>query len=227
MFGRSEHVRGLVFSTADHEANRQAGLRTNFLWFQEARIDELPENARRYLQSGVQAKLDQRYKCRVRIPWYKVPSVYAAPIAMLKRAHHYPRLILNRAQAYSTDTAYRIRPKCDAAEALVSGFINSLTCLTAELEGRHYGGGVLELVPSEIERLLLPVAEGNADQLAAVDAQYKATREAGAFLRARDAAVLGGLGLSRRDQESLFGAWRRLHDRRQRLPSVESAPGKE
>jgi hypothetical protein len=31
--------------------------------------------------------------------------------------------------------------------------VNSLTALTAELEGRHYGGGVLELVPSEIEKL--------------------------------------------------------------------------
>ncbi len=37
------------------------------------------------------------------------------------------------------------------------GFLNGLTALTAELEGRHYGGGVLELVPSEIEKLLVPV----------------------------------------------------------------------
>ena len=29
--------------------------------------------------------------------------------------------------------------------------------MTAELEGRHYGGGVLELTPSEIEKLLIPI----------------------------------------------------------------------
>jgi len=34
-----------------------------------------------------------------------------------------------------------------------------LTALSAELEGRHYGGGVLELVPSEIERLLVPLCK--------------------------------------------------------------------
>jgi adenine-specific DNA methylase len=224
MFGRSEHVQGIVFSTADHEANRRAGLRANFLWFQEENIDKLPEKVRLYLRGGVEAKLDRRYKCRVRRPWYKVPSVYTAPIAMLKRAHHYPRLILNSARAYSTDTAYRIRPNNAPAEALVLNFVNSLTCLTAELEGRHYGGGVLELVPSEIERLLLPLLECSPEQLAAADAEYRRTRDPGAFLRTRDRMVLGALRLSRREEAILFGAWCKLHDRRQRLPSALSDP---
>ena len=54
------------------------------------------------------------------------------------------------------------------AETLVYGFFNGLTALSAELEGRHYGGGVLELVPSEIEKLLLPdtnALEPNVEQL--------------------------------------------------------------
>ncbi len=40
----------------------------------------------------------------------------------------------------------------------IAGFHNSLTLLSAELEGRTYGGGVLELVPSEVGRLLVPLA---------------------------------------------------------------------
>jgi adenine-specific DNA-methyltransferase len=76
---------------------------------------------------------------------------------MLKRCHHYPRLVLNQAEALTTDTAYRIVPKDITGSKLVGCFVNSLTALTAELEGRHYGGGVLELVPSEIERLLIPL----------------------------------------------------------------------
>ena len=39
----------------------------------------------------------------------------------------------------------------------MSGFQNTLTLLSAEVEGRTYGGGVLELVPSEIARLRVPV----------------------------------------------------------------------
>src|SRR6266568_2257240 len=221
MFGRSEHVQGLVYSRADHAANRRAGLPANFLWFQEESVDDLPANVRRYLEAGLAEKLQTRYKCRVRTPWYKVPSVYAAPVAMLKRAHNIPRLVLNSAGAYTTDTAYRIKPLRATAEALVFSFVNSLTCLTAEMEGRHYGGGVLELVPSEIERLLLPVVDANAAQLAAADESYREAENDLAFLRGQDAAVLSRVGLTRRDQEMLFNAWSRFRGRRQRVPSAE------
>src|SRR5690606_15989950 len=80
-------------------------------------------------------------------------------IGLLKRSHSFPRLIFNALGAYTTDTAYRITPLSEGltAQKLVYCFVNSLTALTAELEGRHYGGGVLELVPSEIEKLLVPL----------------------------------------------------------------------
>ena len=86
---------------------------------------------------------------------------------MLKRSHNVPRLILNKAGAYTTDTAYRIRSEI-APDRLVASFLNPLTALSAELEGRHYGGGVLELVPSEIEKLLVPLSSSEFN-LAAVD----------------------------------------------------------
>lgn len=219
MFGRSEHVQGLVYSRADHAANRRAGLPTNFLWFQEESVDDLPENVRRYLEVGLAQKLQTRYKCRVRTPWYKVPSVHVTPVGMLKRAHNIPRLILNSAGAYTTDTAYRIKPLRASPEALVFSFVNSLTCLTAELEGRHYGGGVLELVPSEIERLLLPVVECSPAQLTAADEKYRKAENDLVFLRGQDAAVLGKIGLRKGQQEVLYNAWLRLRGRRQRTPS--------
>ena len=177
-----------------------------------------------YLEVGLAEKLQTRYKCRVRTPWYKVPSVYAAPVGMLKRAHNIPRLVLNSAGAYTTDTAYRIKPLRATAEALVFSFVNSLTCLTAEMEGRHYGGGVLELVPSEIERLLLPVVDATAAQLAAADERYRKAENDLVFLRGQDAAVLSKVGLTKRDQEMLFNAWSRFRGRRQRVPSIEEAP---
>ena len=52
MFGRSEHVQGLVYSRADHAANKRAGLPANFLWFQEESVEDLPANVRRYLEVG-------------------------------------------------------------------------------------------------------------------------------------------------------------------------------
>ena len=225
MFGRSEHVRGLVFAKEDHEANKRAGLPANFLWFQEECLESLPANVRQYLDLGESQDLPSRFKCRSRRPWYKVPSVHTAPVAMLKRAHHYPRLVLNLAQAYTTDTAYRITPLGVDATSLVFSFVNSLTCLAAEMEGRHYGGGVLELVPSEIERLLVPLVPASASDLSSADARFRSTSDAPALVRAQDALILGPMGLGKDVQDALHSAWLRLRDRRQRTTAAE--PGVE
>jgi adenine-specific DNA-methyltransferase len=221
MFGRSDHVEGLVYSKRDHAKNKNIGLPANFLWFQEERIEKLPTNVRKYLDIGLSQKLHTRYKCRVRKPWYKVPSVRSAPIAMLKRAHHYPRLVLNSADAFTTDTAYRIRTLGVKPEALVLGFVNSLTCLTAEMEGRHYGGGVLELVPSEIERLLVPVIHVTTADLAGADRRFRAAKNDSEFLRMQDSCVLGKIGVGKGEQECLHSAWLKLRDRRHRSPSLD------
>lgn len=221
MFGRSAHVQGLVYSENDHAANKKNGQPANFLWFQEEQIEKLPLNVMRYLDIGLGQKLHTRFKCRTRKIWYKVPSVYSAPIAMLKRAHHYPRLVLNNAAVYTTDTAYRIRPIGIKPAALVISFVNSLTCLTAEMEGRHYGGGVLELVPSEIERLLIPVIKGTVAELTAADRRFRNAKNNSEFLRMQDSLVLGRIGLSSSDQEVLHNAWVKLRNRRHRISSVE------
>ncbi len=221
MFGRSDHVKGLVYSEEDHMTNKSNGLPANFLWFQEDQLEKLPENVRSYLDIGLEQSLHTRFKCRTRKLWYKVPSVHTAPIAMLKRAHHYPRLVLNSADAYTTDTAYRIIPLGIKPEALVLGFVNSLTCLTAEMEGRHYGGGVLELVPSEIERLLVPLIKATASELSAADQSYRSAINDSEFLLMQDSFVLGKIGLTKSEQVTLHGAWIKLRNRRHRIPSVE------
>lgn len=224
MFGRSEHVRGLVYTERDHAENRAAGRAAHFLWITEEDASALPAGVRRYLDLGREQGLPLRFKCRTRRPWYRVPSVSAAPIAMLKRAHDFPRLVRNQAGAFTTDTAYRIRPRDTDGAALVAGFVNSLTCLSAELEGRHYGGGVLELVPSEIERLLVPVVDGSAVSLDEADARYRSSAGAVDFLRWNDARVLGQLGLAASRQALLHEAWFRLRNRRQRRSTGRGRP---
>jgi adenine-specific DNA methylase len=219
MFGRSEHVAGVIFGRADHEANRQAGLPSNFLWFDAADAGAFPTSVQAYLTSGVEQGLPKRFKCRVRTPWFRVPSVYAAPVAMLKRAHHFPRLILNEAGAFTTDTAYRIKPNRGSSAELVWGFVNSVTCLCAELEGRHYGGGVLELVPSEIERLLVPKGIECAAALRDLDRRFRANARPEDILREQDEAVLQAAGISAQDRARFHSAWDRLRKRRQRSSS--------
>lgn len=222
MFGRSSHVRGLRIRSSDLRQNAAAGLPTNFLRFPAVAKTALPQAAREYIALGEKSELHTRFKCRVRKPWYVVPSVWPSEISMLKRAHDTPRLLLNEAKALSTDTAYRIRmrePFSSEGSRFVWNFVNSLTALSAELEGRHYGGGVIELVPSEIERVLVPFAPGGKQSLAELDRTFREGRNLAALMIAQDEATLGALGLSAKHRETLHSAWNRFRRRRQRAPA--------
>jgi len=76
------------------------------------------------------------------------------------RPHLLPRIIVNKAEALVTDTAYRIRMKPGRnIEDLCFSFYNSLTLLFAETDGRFYGGGVLEVTPNEFKNLPLVFVE--------------------------------------------------------------------
>ncbi|HKS26349.1 MAG TPA: N-6 DNA methylase [Pyrinomonadaceae bacterium] len=223
MFGRSEHCPGVIYDEQQHRANADKGLPTNFIWFGKS-AEEIDPAAKAYIKLGEEQNLHTRYKCRVRSPWYIVPSVYPTEIGMLKRAHETPRLILNRIGAYTTDTAYRIRTHNVIGEKLVGSFINPLTALSAELEGRHYGGGVLELIPSEIERLTIPLpADVNVD-ISALDKAIR-SQPIQQVLFDQGKVVLGALGLSRAGQERILEGWRKLRDRRHRTSSEPVVEG--
>jgi adenine-specific DNA-methyltransferase len=217
MFGRSGHARGVIYDEESHNENRKGGLPANFLWFGPTNFKSFPESVKQYIANGESEGLHSRYKCRIREPWYNVPSVSYTSVAMLKRCHNYPRLILNKIGAYTTDTAYRIRPTKVGPEELVYSFVNSLTALTAELEGRHYGGGVLELVPSEIERLLIPIASPKTDSLKKLDCAIRQGETLEGIFSVQDNFIFKGIGFDKREQECLFEAWGRLRMRRQRM----------
>jgi adenine-specific DNA methylase len=223
MFGRSAHCPGIIYDERQHAANATNGNPTNFLWFRENE-GEIDAAARAYIKLGEEQELHIRYKCRVRSPWYTVPSVYSTEIGMLKRSQDTPRLILNRIGAFTTDTAYRIRTRAVGAEKLIGCFLNPLTALSVELEGRYYGGGVLELIPSEIERLLVPLPVNIDIDLDALDRDIRnlATWQ---VLSGQGKTVLGGLGLSPVRQECLLEGWRKLRDRRHRVSDDIQAEG--
>ncbi|HEY8636791.1 MAG TPA: class I SAM-dependent methyltransferase [Candidatus Limnocylindrales bacterium] len=152
---------GLRYTLADHEIATDGGARTALLDFSPELPDPLEEDGpRRYLLSGEDAGLDKRYKTRIRSPWYRIPHIRPGRLMLSKRSHYFPRLILNEANVVTTDTIYRgwMRPGFEGREEdLAAVFHNSLTLLSAEVEGRSFGGGVLELVPSEIARLVVPL----------------------------------------------------------------------
>lgn len=222
MFGKSEHVPGVVFDEDSIARNRKLGLPINFIWFSDEKLSDLPASVRDYILSGEKQNIHKRYKCRIREPWYSVPSVYATSLGMLKRSHDFPRLVFNKAQAYTTDTTYRVRHKKFDEATLVGSFINSLTALSAEIEGRHYGGGVLELVPSEIRKLQIPIRKYNQKEIYKLNSLIQNRISSEELLVQQDQRILLPLGFDRKEATMLFEAWSRLRFRRQRQDADES-----
>ena len=173
LLARTADSQGVVFTDEDHRQARQQGKSAWLLDFSENRPDPMQfDDARKYLSLGEAQSLPQRYKCRIRSPWYRVPQIQHGSLMMAKRSHQHHRLILNQPRVVTTDTIYRGEMKAafqGREGELASGFHNSMTLLSAEVEGRSYGGGVLELVPSELNRLTVPMA-GTARHLAELDA---------------------------------------------------------
>ena len=139
---------------------------------------------------------------------------------MPKRVHQHHRLLVNQAGVSTTDTIYRgiMKPNyCDRENDLAAGFHNSVTLLSAELEGRTYGGGVLELVPSEVSRLRVPLLPLN-EQLARLDQMSRIAggqKDASDTLVAATGDILCHAIPGYRDAlDTVAVARRRLRDRR-------------
>ena len=78
------------------------------------------------------------------------------PLGMLKRSHDFPRLVFNKAQAYTTDTTYRVRCKRFNKSTLVASFINSLTALVRKLKAGITAGAFWNLCLLKYENCLFP-----------------------------------------------------------------------
>ena len=147
-------VNGKVeFTQQDFDKLRASGSPAFLLDFNNH--EDPTDNVRAYLNKGEGREIDKRYKCLQRDRWYDIPNVAGPAEALFfKRSHHYPKLLKNTANVLVTDSAYKVelKPVYDM-DSFVFSFYNSFTLAFAEMEGRHYGGGVLELIPSEFKRL--------------------------------------------------------------------------
>ena len=135
---------------------------------------QVSRNAISYIAKGVDERLNERYKMTLRKFWFNIPSVWKPEAFFMKRTHQVPRIILNDFGVYVTDSFYRInsKPEFDI-KSIVFSFYNSLTFTLAELEGRFYGGGVLELIPSEFKKLNIPYKKISNEQFDELDNLFR------------------------------------------------------
>jgi adenine-specific DNA methylase len=214
---RSAQLRGARITAAEWQVLAAAGDRVHLLHLgppKGPRNGAPPGPAlASYIRQGEAGGVHRGYKCSIRSPWYAVPAVWVPDGFVLRQIHDFPRAVRNEAGATSTDTIHRLRCKADP-EAVIASLYTHLTAASAEIEGRSYGGGVLELEPTEAERLLVPARLAAALPLAECDRLVRAGKLEQA-LDENDRLVLAGqMGLSRAECAALRGIWVKMRDRR-------------
>lgn len=170
---KTQDLRGLELSPEIFDDLADKG-RPAYLLDTSNPIETLPDALRNYLDTGRQRGINERYKCRNRDPWYGVPSIWPADALLFRQAGEIPKLVHLSTQITATDTIHRVHWHDPAlGKQHVAGFLNTWTLLFCELTGRSYGGGVLELMPGEANRLPIPPPTpslsdifGKLDQLA-------------------------------------------------------------
>lgn len=189
----------------------------------------LSVDARKFIEDCEARGIHERYKCKRRTPWYNIPIVPAGDGLFFKRANLYPRLCVNEASVLATDAAYQVRMLDGySIQDLCFSFYNSITLLFAEVDGRSYFSGVLELTPTEFRGLPLHLVKPTREEFATFVSIFSARgRDVGGICAVCDRRLCEELGISE------FEMWRirkalqvlREHRRRHRNGSGEEGVG--
>jgi adenine-specific DNA methylase len=213
LVSRSVHLKGARIEHTEWKCLAASGNRVHLLHLAPLNGDRLPRPLMDYIRAGESKAIHKGYKCSIREPWYAVPSVWIPAGFVFRQIYDFPRVVLNQARATSTDTIHRLSCKANP-ERVVANTYTYLTAASAEIEGRSYGGGVLELEPTEAERLLMPAALGKALPLDECDELIRAGRLDDVLTENSCLVLMGQMGLSKADCGLLRGIWAKMRDRR-------------
>ncbi|MGI8856617.1 MAG: N-6 DNA methylase [Thermomicrobiales bacterium] len=213
--GRSFQLPGLRYGKADLAHDKAANTRCLLVYPPNEDKETLSTEIVTYIEKGESQEVHKGYKCSIRKRWYIVPSVRTPDAFLFRQINRYPKLILNETDATSTDTIHRVcfRER-EFAAPTIARFHNSMTFAFAEVIGRSYGGGVLELEPNEADNLPLPPFGDSDLTLESLD-QHARRGQIDEMLEAADQFYLHEqMGLPRADIEDLRNIWQKLSNRR-------------
>lgn len=216
MVGRSVQVNSVIFTDQDWQSNRLSGARAHLLIFPEKSKLNGNNGARRYIDFGESQKIHEGYKTGIRDNWFVVPSIKVSDALFIRRNNIYPRLIINQARAYTTDTMHRVFVhEGTNIQALTASYYNSLSLAFTEVSGRSHGGGVLELMPNEAERVLLPYHQNNMSLLPEIDRLIRTGTDIEDVLAITNQKILKeNYGLTDEEIMLSHNIWKKLSRRR-------------
>jgi len=223
LVGRSVQVSGAVFTKEDWKLNSKNGARAHILLFPEKK--KINSNlVLKYIENGESEKIHKGFKCGIRDEWQTIPSAWVSDALFLRRNNIYPKFVINEAKAYTTDTMHRVTiakdTKLESGEivdlnALIASYYNSLSLAFAEICGRSHGGGVLELMPNEVENILIPYKKTNSKLLTKINEMMKQGKDIEEILSFTNPIILKeGYGFSENDIKIANNIWKKLLNRR-------------
>jgi len=214
LVSRSVQLRGSRIGKPEWRELSAAGDRVHLLNIPASHAGELNKKVRSYIRDGERKEFHKGYKCSIRKPWYLMPSVWVPDGFMFRQIYDFPRIVLNASGATSTDTIHRLTSKGAKPERVIANTYTWLTAASAEIEGRSYGGGVLELEPTEAERLLMPAKLNGAMPVAECDRLMRLGQLDNVLEENGRIVLREHVGLSVRDCISLKAIWVKMRDRR-------------
>jgi adenine-specific DNA methylase len=196
--------------------NQQTKAKAHLLVFPAKEKINGHKGANSYIKLGESMGINKGYKTGIRDDWFVIPSIKLSEALFIRRNNFFPRLILNEANAYTTDTMHRVfMKKGTNKNACIASFYNSLSLAFSEIVGRSYGGGVLELMPSEAGKILLPYRVENADLLSTIDKMMREKKSIDTILKITNEQILkNGYGLTDKEIKLSDDIWKKLSARR-------------
>lgn len=214
--GRSVQVNSIIFNETDWIQNRNARAKAYLLVFPSSKELNGHKGAKSYISLGESMGINKGYKTSIRDEWFIVPSIKVSKALFIRRNNLFPKLIVNEAGAYTTDTMHRVFIKQGVnIDAFVASFYNSLSLAFSEISGRSYGGGVLELMPGETEKILLPYHEKNEAIIHEIDRMMRDKKSIKDILNITNRQILGKeYGFNEKEIKLANSIWEKFSSRR-------------
>ncbi len=134
LIGRSSHAHGIFFTDEDWKRNKASGKSARLVNFPDIPIEDYPEQHKAYIALGEASGENDGYKCSIRDRWYIVPSVWVPDAFFHRRNNLYPKFVLNRCNAVSTDTMHRMKFNSDVKrENILLAYYNSISFAFTEI----------------------------------------------------------------------------------------------
>ncbi len=181
------------------------------LFLPPSELSDLTSGEKDYINFGEDEGVSQRYKCRIRDPWYVTPYVRVPDVVLPVFADR-PALLLNDSSYVVSNSLLCGFLKVGTAEDLAHRWYTSLTVLQAEQEVHSLGGGVMVLVPREAGNINVVRDTGvpSDEHLDAISRHLRAGRLDEAFRLGDDQVLRSDLGLTAGEVDAIQNAGREL-----------------